>query len=41
MTTFTIMNLDQEYPIDLDVKEQKHTKKQTSQLNILHQHLNE
>ena len=40
MTIFIVMNPDQEYPFELDVKEQQNTKKQTSQLNLLRQHLN-
>ena len=39
MTIFIVMNPDQEYPFELDVKEQQNTKKQTSQLNLLRQHL--
>ena len=30
MTTFIVMNPDQGYPFELDVKEQQNTKKQTS-----------
>ena len=41
MTIFIVMNPDQEYPFELDVKEQQNTKKQTSQLNLLRQHLKE
>ena len=41
MTLFIVMNPDQEYPFELDVKELQNTKKQTSQLNLLHQHLKE
>ena len=41
MTIFILMNPDQEYPFKLEVKEQQNTKKQTSQLNLLHQHLKE
>ena len=41
MTIFIVMNPDQEYPFELDVKEQMNTKKQTSQLNLIPQHLKE
>ena len=39
MAIFTVMNPSQEYPFEFDVKEQQNTTKQTSQLNLLHQHL--
>ena len=41
MTIFIVMNPDQEYPFEVDVKKQQNTKKQTSQLNLFHQHLKE
>ena len=41
MTIFIVMNPDQKYPFELDVKEQQNTKKKTSQLNLLRQHLKE
>ena len=41
MTMFIVMIPDQEYPFELDVKEQQNTKKQTSQLNLRRQHLKE
>ena len=41
MTIFTVMNPDQKCAFEFDVKGQQNTKKQTSQLNLLHQHLKE
>ena len=39
MAIFIAMNPSQEYPFKFDIKEQQNTTKQTSQLNLLHQHL--
>ena len=41
MTIFTVINLDQKCAFEFNVKGQQNTKKQTSQLNLLHQHLKE
>ena len=41
MAIFIVMNPDQEYPFEVDVKKQQNTKKQTSQLNLFRQHLKE
>ena len=41
MTIFTVMNPDQKCAFEFDVKGQQNTKKQTCQLNLLHQHLKE
>ena len=41
MTAFIVMNPDQQYLFEFDIKEQHNTKKQTNQLNLLHQHLKE